>query len=39
MTDVEFIYAEELGMGPDAEKQGIASAEQQIDALFAVEAA
>jgi FMN-dependent NADH-azoreductase len=36
MTDVEFIYAEGLAMGPDAEAAAIASATQQIeDALKA----
>lgn len=30
MTDLHFIYAEGLGMGPDAEAQGLASARAQI---------
>lgn len=30
MTDLQFVYAEGLAMGPDAEAQGIASAESQI---------
>lgn len=30
MTDVEFIYAEGLGMGPDAEAAGVAAARAQI---------
>ncbi|MET0334076.1 MAG: FMN-dependent NADH-azoreductase [Rhizobacter sp.] len=34
MTDIEFVYAEGLAMGPDAEKKALASAEAQIDALF-----
>jgi FMN-dependent NADH-azoreductase len=38
MTDIEFIYAEGLAMGPDAEKAALASAEGQIRALFAAEA-
>nr|WP_316642177.1 NAD(P)H-dependent oxidoreductase [uncultured Roseateles sp.] len=33
MTDVEFIYAEGLAMGPDAEAAGLAEARGQIDAL------
>lgn len=35
MTDVEFIYAEGLAMGPDAERQGLASAQAQIEAVLA----
>lgn len=35
MSDVEFIYAEGLGMGPDAEKKGIADAQSQIEAALA----
>jgi FMN-dependent NADH-azoreductase len=35
MTDVEFFYAEGLGMGPDAEKKGLAEATAQIEASFA----
>jgi FMN-dependent NADH-azoreductase len=34
MTDVQFVYAEGLAMGPDAEKKALAGAEQQIAALF-----
>ncbi|RZL11307.1 MAG: FMN-dependent NADH-azoreductase [Rubrivivax sp.] len=34
MTDVEFIYAEGLAMGPDAERQGLASAQAQIEAAL-----
>lgn len=33
MSDVEFIYAEGLAMGPDAEAAGLAEARGQIDAL------
>ena len=32
MTDVQFIYAEGLAMGPDAESQGLAQAREQIAA-------
>ncbi|MGA0612412.1 FMN-dependent NADH-azoreductase [Caldimonas sp. KR1-144] len=35
MTDVEFIYAEGLNMGPDAEKQGLAAAQAQIESVLA----
>jgi len=35
MKDVEFFYAEGLGMGPDAEKKGIAEAQAQIEASLA----
>ena len=35
LTDVEFIYAEGLAMGPDAERQGLASAQAQIEAVLA----
>ena len=38
MKDVEFIYAEGLAMGPEAEQQALAAARSQIDALFAAEA-
>ncbi len=31
MTDVQFIYAEGLAMGPEAEQQALASARSQID--------
>ena len=34
MTDVEVIYAEAQGMGPEASARGIAEARAQIDALF-----
>ena len=35
MTDVEFIYAEGLAMGPDAAAKGFAEAQAQIDAIAA----
>lgn len=35
MTDVEFIYAEGLNMGPDAEKNGLAAAQAQIESVLA----
>lgn len=35
MTDVEFVYAEGIAMGPEAEKQAIASALQQIEEVVA----
>ena len=35
MTDIEFIYAEGLAMGPEAERQGLAAAEAQIDEALA----
>jgi len=38
MTDVSFIYAEGLAMGPQAEQAALASAQDQIDALFGAEA-
>lgn len=38
MTDVQFVYAEGLGMGPDAEAAGVAGARQQIAELFATAA-
>ncbi|MEK8031023.1 FMN-dependent NADH-azoreductase [Ideonella sp. DXS29W] len=34
MTDVHFIYAEGLAMGPEAEAQALASARQEIDQLL-----
>lgn len=34
MTDVEFIYAEGLAMGPDAETSALADAHSQIDQLL-----
>ena len=39
MTDVEFVYAEGLAMGPQAEQQALEGARAQIDALFDVETA
>ncbi|RZS46653.1 FMN-dependent NADH-azoreductase [Sphaerotilus mobilis] len=39
MTDVEVIYAEAQGMGPDASERGIAEARAQIDALLGATAA
>jgi FMN-dependent NADH-azoreductase len=33
MTDIQFVYAEGLSMGPEAEEQALASARAQIDAL------
>jgi FMN-dependent NADH-azoreductase len=35
MTDVQFVYAEGLAMGPDAEQQALASARTQIEELLA----
>jgi FMN-dependent NADH-azoreductase len=35
MTDVQFIYAEGLAMGADVEREALASAKQQIDAMLA----
>lgn len=35
MTDVQFVYAEGLAMGPDAERNGIASAHEQIEEALA----
>ncbi len=35
MTDLHFIYAEGLNMGPDAVKQGLAEAEADLAAAFA----
>ena len=35
MTDVQFVYAEGLAMGPDAERAAIAGAEQQIEEALA----
>ncbi|HET7793854.1 MAG TPA: NAD(P)H-dependent oxidoreductase [Rhizobacter sp.] len=34
MTDIQFVYAEGLAMGPEAEAKALASAEAQIDALL-----
>jgi FMN-dependent NADH-azoreductase len=39
MTDVHFIYAEGLAMGPDAEAQALANARSEIEQLFQGEAA
>ena len=36
MTDVQFIYAEGLAMGPEAEQKALASAQTQIEDLFAI---
>jgi FMN-dependent NADH-azoreductase len=36
MTDVHFVYAEGLAMGPDAEQKAIASAYEQIEEAMAV---
>ncbi|HEY1090476.1 MAG TPA: NAD(P)H-dependent oxidoreductase [Burkholderiaceae bacterium] len=35
MTEVEFVYAEGLNMGPEAQAAGLADARAQIEALFA----
>jgi FMN-dependent NADH-azoreductase len=35
LTDVQFVYAEGLSMGPDAEQKGIASAYEQIEEAVA----
>ncbi|QPF75681.1 FMN-dependent NADH-azoreductase [Roseateles sp. DAIF2] len=35
MSDVQFVYAEGLGMGPEAEAAGVAGARRQIAELFA----
>ena len=35
MTDVQFVYAEGLAMGPDAEQQALASARTQIEEVLA----
>jgi FMN-dependent NADH-azoreductase len=35
MTDIQFVYAEGLAMGPDAEKNALAQAEAQIEAVLA----
>lgn len=39
MTDIQFVYAEGVAMGPDAEKKALDSAAAQIDAIFAGETA
>jgi len=36
MTDVQFIYAEGLAMGPEAEQKALASAQTQIDEALAL---
>lgn len=36
ITDVEFVYAEGLSMGSDAEKNGLAAAHQQIEQAISV---
>jgi FMN-dependent NADH-azoreductase len=33
MADIQFVYAEGLAMGPEAEQQALASAQSQIEAL------
>jgi FMN-dependent NADH-azoreductase len=35
ITDIEFIYAEGLNMGPDFQREGFDSAHRHIDALTA----
>ena len=35
MTDVRFVYAEGLAMGPDAERDALASAYEEIDEAVA----
>lgn len=35
MTDVHFVFAEGFAMGPDAEREALAGAQREIDALFA----
>jgi len=39
LTDVQWIYAEGLGMGPDAERNGLASAHEQIEEALAAASA
>jgi FMN-dependent NADH-azoreductase len=34
MTDLQFVYAEGLAMGPEAELQALASAHAQIEEAF-----
>lgn len=34
MTDVQFIYAEDLAMGPEAEQKALASAQTQIEEVL-----
>jgi FMN-dependent NADH-azoreductase len=36
MTDIQFVYAEGLGMGPEAEKQALASAHAHIKEVLSV---
>jgi len=38
MTDIQFVYAEGLAMGPEAEQRALASAQAQIDELALAEA-
>ena len=38
MRDVEFVYAEGLAMGPEAEQAALAAARAQIETLLGVEA-
>lgn len=35
MTDLQFVYAEGLAMGPEAERAGLAAAQSQIEAVVA----
>ncbi|MDO9216708.1 MAG: NAD(P)H-dependent oxidoreductase, partial [Lacisediminimonas sp.] len=35
MSDVEFVYAEGLAMGPEAEQSALASAHEQIELVTA----
>lgn len=35
MTDIEFIYAEGLGLGPDAEREAFRRFEAELEAVFA----
>jgi FMN-dependent NADH-azoreductase len=37
LTDIQFVYAEGVNMGPDAEKKALESAKAQIDDLFITE--
>jgi FMN-dependent NADH-azoreductase len=39
LTDVSFVFAEGLNLGPDAEAKGLAQARQEIEALFVENAA
>ena len=38
MTDIQFVYAEGLAMGPDAERAALATAQAQIRGLFEADA-